>query len=126
MDEILPTPQLSTADPHLIRRTGSLAVIIIFLTTALYLSLSDDVGYGLTAVRLKHLFGEGQLDDSGGPGWIADDVRMSSGEKEMGVKVKTDFERYVGVRTLAGDEVDVTKRRLIFVGDVHGSYGPLL
>ena len=130
LDELLPIPASSSAssDPynHLLRRTGSLAIISIFLISVVFLALSGDRPDGGSAWRLKHLFGEGNLDDAGGAGWVADDVSMTSGEKELGLKPEVDFQRYTMMRTLAGDEVDVQSRRVVFIGDIHGSFDALM
>lgn len=39
---------------------------------------------------------------------------------------EVDFEKYIMLRTLSHSDIETGKgRRLIFIGDVHGSYDPL-
>jgi hypothetical protein len=125
LEEMIPSPT-SSSDPiyFILRRSGSLAVLIIFIISIIFLALTNDVISDGSAFRLKHVFGYGVLDDSGGAGWVADDVSMSSGEKELGLKKQVDFDRYINMRSISED--DIKGKRVIFIGDVHGSYEPLM
>ena len=39
---------------------------------------------------------------------------------------RVDFEKYIMLRTLFRSDIDTSKgKRLIFIGDVHGSFDPL-
>lgn len=136
LDELIPLPNSSqrSSQPALfpvLRRTGSLAIISIFLVSIVFLASTEgghQAGHGLRTV-----FGVGSNAGIGGAGWVAQDLGQTItgsgevlGEESHKDDEDTDFERYVKLRSLSKDQVDLgTGKRMIFVGDIHGSYDPL-
>jgi hypothetical protein len=142
LDEIIPTPTSPrrTEDNgslyYLARRTGSVAVISIFLLSIIFLA-STEGRLRNTGADLRKVFGSTGLSTG--------DVASTLAEQpEQGVRphpvdggyldnpsvnqadVSSDFEKYIMLRTVESSDYKLSKgHRLIFIGDVHGSYDPL-
>ncbi|KAK8849385.1 hypothetical protein IAR55_004717 [Kwoniella newhampshirensis] len=151
LDEVIPTPSSShstdatsnTNLSHTIRRAGSVAIISIFLLSIIFLASTDDSVHsaqnGANTGSLRQIFGVGSQAGVGGAGWVAQDldaVPESTTSSALtaeatgadGVRPVIDFEQYKTLRTIPADVLDVTTegKRVIFIGDVHGSYDPLV
>jgi hypothetical protein len=76
LDELIPTPRSATAgdsEYHVLRRTGALAVIIIFFLSTVFLACTTE-GLENTAGGLRKVFGSGSAAGVGGAGWVAQDL----------------------------------------------------
>ncbi|OCF37468.1 hypothetical protein I317_03855 [Kwoniella heveanensis CBS 569] len=185
LEELLPTPSsfssadyqspqesrfgvdLNTSFNRTIRRSTSLAIILIFLLSVSFMASTttnhNGIGYEAvkgTAAGLKQVFGVGNQADVGG--WVSQQVEditqgdnaggdqggedvtggSASGDAGAGtasdtdsetepdnsVRPDVDFDHYKVLQTLPPEKVDVTSqgKRMIFIGDVHGSYDPLV
>ncbi|ORY33024.1 Metallo-dependent phosphatase-like protein [Naematelia encephala] len=150
-DELLPVPSTTsiglsssssteTGRPSypVLRRIGALAVIVIFLSSITFLAgTTEDAKHTVGDAGLRKVFGVGSEAGVGGAGWVAQDlgdVQVTStssavdAESTEDVKPKLDFEKYTMLHTIPPSSIDLTTpgRRTIFIGDVHGSYAPLL
>ncbi|WVW78657.1 hypothetical protein I302_100617 [Kwoniella bestiolae CBS 10118] len=155
LDELLPTPTTSSfqsgqtpTDPlsHVIRRAGSVAVIAIFLLSITFMastSSSTGVLSKGAASGLREVFGVGSQADVGN--WIGEIASASGQQDETSddqggsdtdseseptdqVRPDVDFDHYKMLRTIPPGTIDVSSagQRLIFIGDIHGSYDPLI
>ncbi|WVQ97913.1 hypothetical protein IAU59_005030 [Kwoniella sp. CBS 9459] len=179
LEELLPTPSsfsdpasppsessrfdLNTSFNRTIRRSTSLAIILIFLLSVSFMASTttnhNGIGYEAvkgTAAGLKQVFGVGNQADVGG--WVSqqvEDIAQSNqddtqeGQEQSGqsggdggtgsdtdsetesdnsVRPDVDFDHYKVLQTLPPEKVDITTqgKRMIFIGDVHGSYDPLV
>ncbi|WWD07885.1 hypothetical protein V865_005992 [Kwoniella europaea PYCC6329] len=154
LDELLPTPTTSSFDrndplPHVIRRAGSVAVIAIFLLSITFMASTSSSSVGIlkdgSVSGLREVFGLGSQADVGS--WIGDlsstnnenDQDASHGEGYSSdtdsetepndqVRPDVDFDHYKMLKTLPPGTIDVNSagQRLIFIGDIHGSYDPLI
>lgn len=153
LDEIIPLPSASsvpTVRPsslRVIRRAGSLAVVSVFMLSIIFMAATE--GGRHTRGGLRRVFGVGSDAGIGGAGWVAQDLGEVShndggglieGQKNGAVgrsrrgstgnmlKNWADFDRYQMMRTLLPQDIDITTpgKRVIFVGDIHGSFSPFL
>ncbi|WVR04508.1 hypothetical protein IAU60_001512 [Kwoniella sp. DSM 27419] len=162
LDELLPTPSSTPGSnasfSQTLRRSGSLAVICIFLLSISFMAGTASEtgaagGLGVNVVRgsaggLRKVFGVGSQAEVGG--WVSQDLDQvpsvqetadgrpgadggasdtdSETEPDQSVAPDVDFDHYKMLMTLPPGKVDITTqgRRMIFIGDVHGSYDPLL
>ncbi|WVF69868.1 hypothetical protein IAT40_004649 [Kwoniella sp. CBS 6097] len=162
---------LNTSFNRTIRRSTSLAIILIFLLSVSFMASTttnhNGIGYEAvkgTAAGLKQVFGVGNQADVGV--WVSQQVEDIAGqgnndnenvagqsgdghvegvtsgsqyggtasdtdsetEPENSVRPDVDFDHYKVLQTLPPERVDVTTqgKRMIFIGDVHGSYDPLV
>ncbi|WWD20006.1 hypothetical protein CI109_104479 [Kwoniella shandongensis] len=156
LDEVIPIPSSSSPSTstfqnsntnlsHTIRRSGSVAIISIFLLSIIFLASTDDSstklrdGAQIKGGGLRQIFGVGSQAGIGGAEWVAQDLDKVPEETTTssaitagstgadGVRPSIDFEQYKTLRTLPATAVDVTSegKRVIFIGDVHGSFDPL-
>jgi len=157
IDELLPTPASrpnlihTNADTiRILRRIGSLGVIVVFLLSVIFLASTDE-GSNKSGAGLRKVFEVGSDAGVGGAGWVAQDLEtpinetedmagpVISGEPESGEYgeavsgsssdlVIIDFEKYTMLRTLTPSVLNASdmSNRIIFIGDVHGSFDPLL
>ncbi|KAK4689391.1 bis(5'-nucleosyl)-tetraphosphatase (symmetrical), partial [Tremellales sp. Uapishka_1] len=137
MDEILPIPtSYSTpTEPSMtfassLRRSGSLAVLLIFFVTIIFMVSTDETESTVGGLGLKSIFGVGSSAGEGGAGWVG--MELEKPQEEVDDTVgnplsKPDFEKYIMLHTLPDKAVDLTTpgKRIVFIGDVHGSLDPL-
>ncbi|WVQ79512.1 hypothetical protein IAT38_001611 [Cryptococcus sp. DSM 104549] len=147
LDELLPTPTSSNlheddnkrSTTHAFRRAGSVAVISIFLLVVVFMASTDEGPKVNVAAGLRDLFGVGKetilgswtealggaLPGSGG-GTSAETETAAQSDEDDARPKKIDFERYSMLRTIPEEDLDFSSgHRVIFIGDVHGSYDPL-
>lgn len=164
LEELIPTPDHPDRRDSIavLRRTGSVAILSIFLLSVIFLA-STEGRRQLASQDLRNIFGAG-IQAEVGNGWLNQDLEGGSGSATDDVPAwegaqpghgmpaapentkpqigtydlaavkagsdlradRTDFERYTILRTLPPASVDTSNgKRLIFIGDVHGSYAPL-
>lgn len=80
IDELLPTPasrpktaRTSGETARILRRTGAVGVVVVFLLTVIFLAGTNGVSQG-GADGLRSLFGEGNDAQVENAGWIAQDL----------------------------------------------------
>ncbi|WRT64939.1 uncharacterized protein IL334_001879 [Kwoniella shivajii] len=146
------TPNQTDSLSHVIRRAGSVAVITIFLLSITFMASTTTTSpAGILkggAKGLKEVFGVGNQADVGS--WISQDIQSSThnnddsqeditgsegisdtdseSEPSDEVRPDVDFDHYKMLRTLPSENIDITSKgkRLIFIGDIHGSYDPFI
>ena len=87
IDELLPIPSITTAFPshsnihsiHVLRRLGSLTVVIVFLLSVVFLASTKDGTQGSTTQGLRKVFGTGSDAGVGGAGWVAQGLDEATG-----------------------------------------------
>ncbi|ODN78369.1 hypothetical protein L202_04010 [Cryptococcus amylolentus CBS 6039] len=143
-------PSNKTPTSHAIRRSLSVGIIAVFLLSVIFMAANspdqDAQGVGLKAVKeqLKGVFGVGSVvelgeamaeslglgGDNGSHSSDAEEAATSSDEEaaaDSSARPKFDFDKYRKHSTIRGTDYDLSSgHRLIFIGDVHGSYDPLL
>lgn len=135
MDEILPVPSTPLLGEELhyepdsdrytwpvLRRLVSVGILVVFLSTVVFLASTSSTAHARGA--LSKTFG---LQSASGDGLDVEVPSAASAEGEVDASGKgknKDFEKYTTLRTLPGD-ISKLGKRLIFIGDVHGSYDPL-
>jgi hypothetical protein len=107
LDELLPLPSTASQNislpvksipflasrylSHVLRRTLALAVVVIFLSSTLFLACTQS-GKVSGSAGLKSLFGVGELAQVGvGAGWIAEDIGDPTNEDDDLTSAKGGF-----------------------------------
>ncbi|WVQ75211.1 hypothetical protein IAR50_004823 [Cryptococcus sp. DSM 104548] len=144
-------PSNKTPTTHAIRRSLSVGIIAVFLLSIVFMAANSPdenaQGVGLKAVKeqLRGVFGVGSVvelgeamaeslglgGDTSSDSSDAGETATSSEEDEVTAgstaRPKIDFDLIKKHSTIRGTDYDISSgHRLIFVGDVHGSYEPLL
>ncbi|EIW65804.1 hypothetical protein TREMEDRAFT_35995 [Tremella mesenterica DSM 1558] len=122
LDEILPIPTPAYSDHRsdwpVLRRTLAVGIIMIFFSSVIFLALTT--GHGGSG--MKSIFSSLRPDED----LLSGSVQGIGGVKDMNdsSKGEIDFEHYTILRTLPG-ELPALGKRLILIGDIHGSIDPL-
>ncbi|RXK35168.1 hypothetical protein M231_07580 [Tremella mesenterica] len=122
LDEILPIPTPAYSDHRsewpVLRRTLAVGIIIIFFSSVIFLASTS--GHGGSG--MKSIFSSLRPDED----LLSGSVQGIGGVEDMNdsSKGEIDFEHYTILRTLPG-ELPALGKRLILIGDIHGSIDPL-
>ncbi|WVN87040.1 uncharacterized protein L203_102216 [Cryptococcus depauperatus CBS 7841] len=140
-DEVLPSPSSSlhtlhsrkNPSTHALRRSASLAIISIFLLAVIFMACTEQDTNKKVAADLRKVFGMESVTDleatvgSLGSGSHEQDAEVSSnGEAAPNdSRPDIDFDQYSTLGIINEDGYDLSPgHRLIFIGDIHGSYHP--
>ncbi|KIR56490.1 phosphoric monoester hydrolase [Cryptococcus gattii Ru294] len=147
LDEIVPLPSPSHFTPvgkdprtHALRRSASVAIISIFLLAVIFMASTESGSTAKeAATRLKGVFeiesvtelGEviaanvGLGDEAQSTNANDEGLAAETGENSS-TSPKIDFDQFTMIKSVDPKDLDLSPgHRMIFVGDIHGSYDPL-
>ncbi|KAL7420637.1 hypothetical protein Q5752_004588 [Cryptotrichosporon argae] len=139
LDELLPIPRHDAGRPgtsvdalaRATRRSAALGVVLVFLAAVVFLAATQRThahgSTGLSGIWTGHA----EVMDVGGPsspdGTQAESESLASEEAGEGIAAQ-DFDKYKYLHVVGASHTDIETegKRVILIGDVHGSYQPLL